>query len=56
MAGGSARAGLDPTVSAGETAAFLEGAHLLRLLDPERADLAAVHRGCFEGLSARLRP
>ncbi|MFC7844145.1 TetR/AcrR family transcriptional regulator [Streptomyces sp. NPDC057382] len=56
VADGSARAGLDPEVLAAETAAFLEGAHLLWLLDPERVDLVALHRGYFEGLSARLRP
>lgn len=55
-ADGSARADLDPAVLAAETAAFLEGAHLLWLLDPEQVDLAAVHRSYFEGLTARLRP
>ncbi|MFF0204497.1 TetR family transcriptional regulator C-terminal domain-containing protein [Streptomyces sp. NPDC005017] len=55
VADGSAREGLDPQVLAAETAALLEGAHLLWLLDPEKVDLAAVHRSYFEGLSARLR-
>ncbi|MFF3846583.1 TetR/AcrR family transcriptional regulator [Streptomyces sp. NPDC002328] len=55
-ADGSARAELDPEVLAAETAAFVEGAHLLWLLDPERVDLTAVHRSYFEGLAARLRP
>jgi len=56
VADGSARAGLDPSVLAAETAAFIEGAHLLWLLDPEQVDLAAVHRSYFEGLTSRLRP
>ncbi|GGY27171.1 TetR/AcrR family transcriptional regulator [Streptomyces djakartensis] len=56
MADGSARAGLDPDALAAETAAFLEGAHLLWLLDPERVDLVSVHRGYFEGLASRIRP
>lgn len=55
MADGSARAGLDPSILAAETAAFIEGAHLVWLLDPERVDLAAVHRSYFEGMAARLR-
>ncbi|MBD0840497.1 TetR/AcrR family transcriptional regulator [Streptomyces sp. TRM68416] len=55
-ADGSARADLDPAVLAVETAAFLEGAHLLWLLDPEQVDLTAVHRSYFAGLAARLRP
>ncbi|TKK81009.1 TetR/AcrR family transcriptional regulator [Herbidospora galbida] len=55
MADGSARAGLDASTLAAETAAFVEGAHLVWLLDPERVDLAAVHRSYFEGLAARLR-
>ncbi|MFJ8108218.1 TetR/AcrR family transcriptional regulator [Streptomyces sp. NPDC096132] len=55
-AAGSARTDLDPAVLAMETAAFLEGAHLLWLLDPEQVDLTAVHRGYFEGLASRLRP
>ncbi|MFJ8595198.1 TetR/AcrR family transcriptional regulator [Streptomyces sp. NPDC093598] len=56
MADGSARAGLDPAILAAETAAFIEGAHLLWLLDPVRVDLTAVHRSYFEGLALRLRP
>ncbi|CAL9352568.1 TetR/AcrR family transcriptional regulator [Streptomyces sp. enrichment culture] len=56
VADGSARPGHDPELLAAETAAFLEGAHLLWLLDPERIDLVAVHRGYFAGLLARLRP
>ncbi|WP_128380007.1 TetR/AcrR family transcriptional regulator [Streptomyces cavernae] len=56
VADGSARAGLDPEVLATETAAFIEGAHLLWLLDPEQVDLTAVHRSYFEGLASRLRP
>jgi AcrR family transcriptional regulator len=55
-ADGSARADLDPATLAAETAAFIEGAHLLWLLDPEQVDLVAVHRSYFEGLAARLRP
>ncbi|MFF4273485.1 TetR/AcrR family transcriptional regulator [Streptomyces sp. NPDC001536] len=55
-ADGSARADLDPAVLAAETAAFLEGAHLLWLLDPEQIDLTALHRGYFQGLAFRLRP
>ncbi|GLX96915.1 TetR family transcriptional regulator [Herbidospora sp. NBRC 101105] len=55
MADGSARAELDPSILAAETAAFIEGAHLVWLLDPERVDLAAVHRSYFEGMAARLR-
>lgn len=54
-ADGSARADLDPAVLAAETAAFVEGAHLLWLLDPEQVDLTSVHRSYFEGLAARLR-
>ncbi|MEU9229565.1 TetR family transcriptional regulator C-terminal domain-containing protein [Streptomyces massasporeus] len=56
VADGSARPGLDPAILAAETAAFLEGAHLLWLLDPEQVDLTALHRRCFEGLAARLKP
>ncbi|GKQ40651.1 TetR/AcrR family transcriptional regulator [Streptomyces sp. A012304] len=56
VADGSARADLDPAVLAAEAAAFIEGAHLLWLLDPEQVDLTAVHRSYFEGLLARLRP
>lgn len=56
MADGSARPHLDPAVLAAETAAFLEGVHLLWLLDPEQVDLVSVHRGYFEGLASRLRP
>lgn len=56
VADGSARPDLDPAVLAAETAAFLEGAHLLWLLDPEQVDLTAVHRSYFEGLASRLRP
>uniref|UniRef100_UPI0031D157F5 TetR/AcrR family transcriptional regulator n=1 Tax=Streptomyces hawaiiensis TaxID=67305 RepID=UPI0031D157F5 len=55
-ADGAARADLDPAVLAAETAAFIEGAHLLWLLDPEQVDLATVHRSYFEGLACRLRP
>ncbi|MER6158320.1 helix-turn-helix domain-containing protein [Streptomyces sp. NPDC001868] len=54
-ADGSARPDVNPTTLATEVAAFLEGAHLLWLLDPDEVDLAAVHRGYFEGLTARLR-
>ncbi|MGW0844526.1 TetR/AcrR family transcriptional regulator [Streptomyces sp. NPDC002787] len=53
---GSARPDVDPAALATEVAAFLEGAHLLWLLDPDQVDLPAVHRGYFEGLAARLRP
>nr|WP_229913691.1 hypothetical protein [Streptomyces capitiformicae] len=53
---GSARPDVDPATLATEVAAFLEGAHLLRPLDPDQVDLPAVHRGCFEGLTAHLRP
>ncbi|MEE1765877.1 TetR/AcrR family transcriptional regulator [Streptomyces sp. SP18BB07] len=53
---GSARPDVNPTTLATEVAAFLEGAHLLWLLDPDQVDLPAVHRGYFEGLTARLRP
>lgn len=53
---GSARPDVDPATLATEVAAFLEGAHLLWLLDPDEVDLPAVHRGYFEGLTARLRP
>lgn len=38
-----------------KTAAFLEGVHLLWLLDPEQVDLVAVHRSYVDGLAARLR-
>ncbi|MFJ9736554.1 TetR/AcrR family transcriptional regulator [Streptomyces sp. NPDC101166] len=55
-ADGSARADLDPAVLAAEAAAFIEGAHLLWLLDPEQVNLTAVHRSYFDGLLARLRP
>jgi AcrR family transcriptional regulator len=55
-ADGSARADLDAELLAAETAAFIEGAHLLWLLDPEKVDLTEVHRSYFEGLAARLRP
>ncbi|UYQ66326.1 TetR/AcrR family transcriptional regulator [Streptomyces peucetius] len=55
VADGSARTGLDPSILAAETAAFIEGAHLLWLLDPEQVDLTAVHRSYFEGLVSRLR-
>ncbi|WP_055716669.1 TetR/AcrR family transcriptional regulator [Streptomyces torulosus] len=54
-ADGSARADLDPAVLATEVAAFIEGAHLLWLLDPDEVDLTAVHRGYFAGLAERLR-
>lgn len=54
-ADGSAPAGVDPEVLAAETAAFLEGVHLLWLLDPERVDLVAVHRSYVDGLAGRLR-
>ena len=55
-AAGTARSDLDPAVLATEVAAFIEGAHLLWLLDPDEADLTAVQRGHFEGLAARLKP
>ncbi|MGW4651932.1 TetR/AcrR family transcriptional regulator [Kitasatospora sp. NPDC004289] len=55
-ADGTARPDLDPATLAAETAAFLEGAHLLWLLDPEHIDLPALHRSYFTGLSARLTP
>jgi AcrR family transcriptional regulator len=55
-ADGSARADVNPAVLAAETAAFIEGAHLLWLLDPEQVDLASVHRSYFEGLASRIRP
>ncbi|KND46015.1 MULTISPECIES: TetR/AcrR family transcriptional regulator [Streptomyces] len=55
-ADGTARPGPNPSLLATEVAAFLEGAHLLWLLDPDEVDLTAVHRGYFEGLAARLRP
>ncbi|MDX3642551.1 helix-turn-helix domain-containing protein [Streptomyces sp. MB09-02B] len=53
---GSARPDVTPETLATEVAAFLEGAHLLWLLDPQQVDLTAVHRSYFEGLAARLRP
>ncbi|MFB9393613.1 TetR/AcrR family transcriptional regulator [Streptomyces coeruleoprunus] len=53
---GTARADLDPPALAAEVAAFLEGANLLWLLDPEQVDLVALYRGYFEGLAARLEP
>ncbi|MCX3289807.1 helix-turn-helix domain containing protein [Streptomyces sp. NEAU-H22] len=56
VADGSARPGLDPGLLAAETAAFLEGVHLLWLLDPQQIDLTALHRSYFEGLAARLKP
>ncbi|MFF7489343.1 TetR/AcrR family transcriptional regulator [Streptomyces luteogriseus] len=56
VADGSARPGLDPALLAAETAAFLEGVHLLWLLDPEQVDLTALHRSYFEGVAARLKP
>lgn len=52
----TARPGLDPAILAAETAAFLEGAHLLWLLDPEQVDLTTLHRSCFGDLAARLKP
>ncbi|MGW1674066.1 TetR/AcrR family transcriptional regulator [Streptomyces sp. NPDC002324] len=55
-ADGTARPGPNPSLLAVEVAAFLEGVHLLWLLDPKEVDLTAVHRGYFEGLAARLRP
>ncbi|MFD7629772.1 TetR/AcrR family transcriptional regulator [Streptomyces sp. NPDC059851] len=55
-ADGTAYPGIDAEALAAEVAAFLEGAHLLWLLDPERIDLVALHRGYFDGLTARLRP
>ncbi|MFJ7262949.1 TetR/AcrR family transcriptional regulator [Streptomyces globosus] len=55
-ADGTARPGLDAEALAAEVAAFLEGAHLLWLLDPDRIDLAALHRGYFDGLVGRLAP
>jgi AcrR family transcriptional regulator len=55
-ADGTARPDLNPALLATEVAAFLEGAHLLWLLDPGQVDLTAVHRGYFEGLASRLRP
>ncbi|WEH17785.1 TetR/AcrR family transcriptional regulator [Streptomyces sp. VNUA24] len=55
-ADGTARPDLNPALLATEVAAFLEGAHLLWLLDPDQVDLTAVHRGYFEGLASRLRP
>lgn len=55
-ADGSARSDLDPALLAAEVAAFVEGAHLLWLLDPAEVDLTAVHRSYFGGLGARLRP
>lgn len=55
-ADGSARADVDPSLLAAEVAAFLEGAHLLWLLDPEQVDLTALHRSYFAGLTTRLRP
>jgi AcrR family transcriptional regulator len=54
-ADGTARPDLNPALLAAEVAAFLEGAHLLWLLDPDQVDLTAVHRGYFEGLASRLR-
>ncbi|WP_285546567.1 TetR/AcrR family transcriptional regulator [Streptomyces lavendulae] len=53
-ADGTARPGLDARTLAAEVAAFLEGAHLLWLLDPDRIDLVALHRSYFDGLTARL--
>ncbi|QFQ97572.1 TetR/AcrR family transcriptional regulator [Streptomyces phaeolivaceus] len=55
-ADGSIRPDLRPGLLAAEVTAFLEGAHLIWLLDPEEVDLTAVCRGYFEGLTARLRP
>ncbi|MFM9594994.1 TetR/AcrR family transcriptional regulator [Streptomyces scabiei] len=55
-ADGTARPDLNPALLATEVAAFLEGAHLLWLLDPAETDLTALHRGYFEGLACRLRP
>ncbi|MFI7440434.1 TetR family transcriptional regulator C-terminal domain-containing protein [Nonomuraea indica] len=48
-ADGSARADLDPATLAAETAAFLEGVHLLWLLDPDRVDLVAVPAATSRG-------
>ncbi len=53
---GTARPDVNPTTLATEVAAFLEGAHLLWLLDPDEVDLPGVHRSYFEGLTTRLRP
>ncbi|WP_086751070.1 TetR/AcrR family transcriptional regulator [Streptomyces scabiei] len=55
-ADGTTRPDLNPALLATEVAAFLEGAHLLWLLDPDQVDLPTVHRGYFEGLASRLRP
>ncbi|MDT9686049.1 TetR/AcrR family transcriptional regulator [Streptomyces sp. TRM76323] len=55
-ADGSARADLPVETLAAEAAAFLEGVHLLWLLDPEEVDLAAVSRGYFDALADRIAP
>ncbi|MEI5523557.1 TetR/AcrR family transcriptional regulator [Streptomyces brasiliscabiei] len=55
-ADGSIRPDVRPDLLAAEVTAFLEGAHLIWLLDPEQVDLAALCHGYFEGLRARLRP
>ncbi|MEU3447646.1 helix-turn-helix domain-containing protein [Streptomyces thermolilacinus] len=54
VADGAARADLPVETLAAEAAAFLEGVHLLWLLDPERVDPAAVSRGYFDALAARV--
>ncbi|MEU2184297.1 TetR/AcrR family transcriptional regulator [Streptomyces thermolilacinus] len=54
VADGAARADLPVETLAAEAVAFLEGVHLLWLLDPERVDPAAVSRGYFDALAARV--
>ncbi|GGQ18738.1 TetR family transcriptional regulator [Streptomyces roseolilacinus] len=56
VADGSARADLPVEALAAEAAAFLEGVHLLWLLDPGKVDLVAVNRGYFDALAARIEP
>ncbi|MDX3589451.1 hypothetical protein OG920_45095 [Streptomyces europaeiscabiei] len=47
-ADGTARSDRDPAAPATDVAAFIEGAHLLWLLDRDEVDLTAVHRSYFE--------
>ena len=53
IAAGELPAATDPDATAVQVTAFLEGAVLLWLLDPETVDLAATYRGYFATLTAR---
>ena len=53
---GDFRPDLDARLKAEEIVAFMEGAHLTFLLDPERTDLVAVFESYRDSLLASLRP